>query len=65
MALVIDVVLIVLIALMVVLGIKRGLVKTCVGLVSTLLVIVVAIAAVTPLTNLVMEFEVDEKVQAT
>ncbi|MBO7156136.1 MAG: CvpA family protein [Clostridia bacterium] len=64
MALIIDVVLIVIIALMVVLGIKRGLVKTIVGLVSTLIVIAVAIAAVTPLTNLVMAFEVDEKVQS-
>ncbi len=64
MELILDVVLIALIALMVVLGIKRGLVKTCVGLVSTILVLVVAIFAVTPLTNLVMvASNLDESLQ--
>ncbi len=54
MEIILDVVLIAIVALMVVVGIKRGLVKTCVGLVSTILVLVVAITAVTPLTNLIM-----------
>lgn len=55
MEIILDVVLIAIIALMIVLGIKRGLVKTCVGLVSTLLVIVVAVVAVNPLTGLIIE----------
>ncbi len=66
MEIILDVVLIALVALMVVVGIKRGLVKTCVGLVSTILVLVVAITAVTPLTNLVMvATEWDEGLQNT
>ncbi len=66
MEIILDVVLIALVALMVVVGIKRGLVKTCVGLVSTILVLVVAITAVTPLTNLVMvATEWDESLQNT
>ncbi|MBQ8178039.1 MAG: CvpA family protein [Clostridia bacterium] len=54
MYMILDVVLIAIIALMVVVGIKRGLVKTCVGLVSTILVLVVAVVAVTPATDLVI-----------
>lgn len=51
---ILDIVLIAIVALMIVLGIKRGLVKTCVGLVSTILVLVVAIVAVSPVTSLVI-----------
>ncbi len=54
MNIILDVVLVAIIAIMVAVGIKRGLVKTCVGLVSTILVIVVSVVAVTPLTNLVI-----------
>ncbi len=54
MEMILDVVLIAIIALMIVVGIKRGLVKTCVGLVSTILVLVVAVVAVTPVTDLII-----------
>lgn len=54
MAIVLDLVLVAIIVLMVLLGIKRGLVKTCVGLVSTILVLVVAVLAVSPVTNLIV-----------
>ena len=54
MEIILDLVLVAIIVLMVMIGIKRGLVKTCVGLISTILVIVVAIAAVNPVTNLII-----------
>ena len=54
MEIILDLVLVAIIVLMVMLGIKRGLVKTCVGLVSTILVIVVAVVAVSPVTNLII-----------
>lgn len=54
MAIILDLVLVAVIVLMVMLGIKRGLVKTCVGLISTILVIVVAVVAVSPVTNLII-----------
>lgn len=54
MEIILDLVLVAIIVLMVMVGIKRGLVKTCVGLISTILVIVVAIVAVGPVTNLII-----------
>lgn len=54
MEIILDLVLVAIIVLMVMIGIKRGLVKTCVGLISTILVIVVAIVAVNPVTNLII-----------
>lgn len=54
MGMVIDIVLIAIIAIMVAVGIKRGLVKTCVGLVSTILVLVVSVVAVGPATDLII-----------
>lgn len=54
MEIILDLVLVAIIVLMIMIGIKRGLVKTCVGLISTILVIVVAIVAVNPVTNLII-----------
>lgn len=54
MEIILDLVLVAIIVLMVLLGIKRGLVKTCVGLVSTILVVVVAVVAVGPVTDMII-----------
>lgn len=54
MEIILDLVLVAIIVLMVLLGIKRGLVKTCVGLISTILVVVVAVVAVGPVTDMII-----------
>ena len=54
MEIILDLVLVAIIVLMVLLGIKRGLVKTCVVLISTILVVVVAVVAVGPVTDMII-----------
>ena len=52
---IIDIVVVALVLIMTIVGIKRGFVKTVMGLATSVLVIVIAVLAVTPLTNAIVE----------
>ena len=62
---IIDIVVVALVLVMTIVGIKRGFVKTIMGLATSVLVIVIAILAVTPLTNAIVEgTELDDMLNA-
>lgn len=55
MHIIVDVVIILIVLLTTIVGIKRGFVKTMYGLITSILVIVIAVFATTPLTSLVIK----------
>lgn len=65
-SLIVDVVVVLLVVLFAVLGVKRGMIKTCSGLITSILVLVISVVAVNPLTTLVCEgTEWDDKLANT
>lgn len=64
--LVIDAVLIIILAVFLCVGIKKGLIKMCCGLISGILVLVIAVMAVSPVTKVIIDkTDWDNKLSAT